>query len=239
MAQGSSLLSYLESVAFEERVRRAALRPQPFVTISRQAGAGGVAAAEALLAAMRTTLDPAMRDWRIMDREICEQVAADPNISVSIDSLMKETFRSEFQDYIMQFVADDSPQTAVVAKCFKVIRAAAAAGRVVVVGRAANLVTRRLPLGVHVRLVASEGWRQANMARRLGCSSAQAKDHIKELEASRKRLVSSFFHRDIEDPLLYDAVLNVESLGPAGVAAVVAELVRRKSAASVEPRPVS
>jgi cytidylate kinase len=86
---------------------------------------------------------------------------------------------------------------------------------------------------VHVRLVASPAWRQSNLARREEIDVLHAQERVEELESSRRRLVKSFFHRDIDDPLLYDAVLNVETLGASGAARVIAGLAEAKLA-SVE-----
>ena len=224
------MAGYLESVAFQERLRKAALRPQPFVTISRQPGAGAAAAADAIAREMQKGGEPALRDWNILDRRLCETVAADPKLSVSMDSLMRESFRSEFDDYIMHLVADDSPQRSVIRKIFQTIRAAAGAGKVVIVGRAGACVTRQLPLGVHLRLVASKSWRLANLMRQRGCDRHEAEKLMAEMEVSRRRLVASCFQRDIEDPLLYDAVINAERLPAEQIAALAVELVRRKAA---------
>lgn len=224
------MTGYLESVAFQERLRKAAVRPQPFVTISRQPGGGAAAVADAIIREMQKSGEPELRDWNILDRRLCELVAADPKLSVSMDALTKESFRSEFDDYIMQFVTAASPQYAVTKKIFQTIRAAAGAGRVVIVGRAAACVTRQLPLGVHLRLVASKGWRLASLMRQKGCGHAEAEKLMSEMDVSRRRLVASCFHQDIDDPLLYDAVINVERVHPDAAAGLAVELVRRKAA---------
>jgi cytidylate kinase len=231
MDYGERLKSYLESTAFQERAREGARLPQPFVTISRQAGAGGLTLAEAIQKEMDRDADPLLRGWNILDKDLCEEVAADRKLSVSMDALMKETFRTEFEDYVMQFVTDESPQAAVTAKVFKTLRAAAAAGKVIIVGRAANCVTRRLPLGVHVRLVASKTWRQGHLMKLLKIGRTDGERHMEALDASRRRLVDQYFHRDIDDPLLYDATWNVETVPCETLARLTVELVRRKKVA--------
>ena len=62
---GGGLKSYLESAAFQERAREAARLPMPFITISRQAGAGAQTLAQAILAEMGRGSDPLLRGWKV------------------------------------------------------------------------------------------------------------------------------------------------------------------------------
>ena len=48
-------------------------------------------------------------------------------------------------------------------------------------------------------------------------------------DAGRRRYVKTNFDQDIEDPLLYDAVLNTSSLGFERTADILASLVAAKS----------
>jgi hypothetical protein len=70
--------------AQQQRAREEAARlpPQPFVTISRQAGAGGRTLAKAL-AERLTEIDPSDRPWAAWDGELVEKVAAEQRIPVS------------------------------------------------------------------------------------------------------------------------------------------------------------
>ena len=83
---------------------------------------------------------------------------------------------------------------------------------------------------MHVLLVAPRPLRLARLLKEKGMRREDAGLLLQELDGSRARLVQEHFHRDIEDPLLYDAVLNMEHLPLDEAADVVIGLVRQRMA---------
>ena len=205
------LAAYLAAAVYQRREdpKRYA---QPFVTISRQAGASGRSLAQSLLDAMRADGRPLFQDWHIFDEELCEAAAADPKLSVLTDSLIDEKFRDAFEDYLAEEVGGLSPQIAVFKKLFKTVRGLAVGGKAIIVGRAGRHVTHELPGGVHVRLVAPDSMRRSMVMRRYGLAEREAGKKMKELDRSRSKLVKNYFAKDIDDSLLYDAVFNIGTL---------------------------
>ena len=178
----------------------------PFVTISRQTGAGGHTLANTLLEAMRQERgDPLFEGWQVFDRELCEKLLEDPKLNVSLRSLMTEAYRSQIEDAVFSLLGHLTPQEVVVKKLFDAIRTLATLGRVIIVGRAGACVTRGLPDGVHVRLVASEPIRIRRMMELFHLSEVVAREMVDKQDRDRTRLVRDYFYRDIHDPLLYDA----------------------------------
>lgn len=230
MREREGLISYLNAEVFQRQAPEGAREgTQPFVTLSRQAGVGASAAASAILRALeREAGDPVLRGWRVFDRKLCEIVAADPKLTVRLDSLVNEEFRGAFEDYARQFVADASSQAKILRRMFQTIHAAASAGRAVIVGRGGACLTRDLPLGVHVRLVASRESRLRVVMRRTGAVRREAEKTLAAQDLSRARLVKTYFGRDIDDPLLYDAVFNADAMPLDAIAAVVVAMVKEK-----------
>ncbi len=212
----------------------------PFITISRQTGAGGHSLAEAVLSEMKRKPSPLFDGWRVLDQELCAGVLEDPKLKVPLDSLLKEKFVKEMEDYLSQMLSGTSPQIAVFHKTAKLIRAFAAAGKVIVVGRAGSLLTRNLPLGIHVRLVASLEARVNRMMRQFRLGRAEAEKQVKEQDASRALMVRSYFNgKDINDPLLYDAVWNTDSVSIPEIASVLARMVEEKARSGAAKGAVS
>ena len=137
-----TVVRYLGSASFQEAALEARAAPQPFITISRQAGAQGLSLARAIVAEMakerKLTGDPTFKGWHVYDRKLCELVAADPKLSVYFESLVKETFHSDFEDYIAHLLSGTSPQAAVIHKMFHAVRSVARVGKAVIVGRAGS-----------------------------------------------------------------------------------------------------
>ncbi len=155
----------------------------------------------------------------MFDERLAELVAENPSLKVSLRGLAEEEFASGIQDMVSTWIGGLSPQSAVVGHLFKVIRSLAAAGKVIIVGRAGACLTRRLPGGLHLRLVSSFPTRVRRMMTVKSLSEKDARRAVAERDRARASLVKNYFHREIDDPLLYDMVWNTESVAPEVIAA--------------------
>jgi len=195
---------------------------QPFITISRQAGAGGHSIAQSIL---EKTLLPKSRPvfggWALFNQRLADVVAENPLLKVSPHGLVNEDFSTEFQDLMCSWIGGLSPQSEIVGYLFKVVRGLASQGRVIIVGRAGACLTRHLPGGLHLRLVASEESRVRRLVTLTKRSEKFAANYMVEKEKARARLIKSYFQRDINDPLLYDMVLNTDTLSTDTIANMV------------------
>jgi len=202
----------------------------PFVTISRQAGAGGHLLAHVLTTDFLKLADePLFTGWHVFDRELCEVIAQDPVLQVSMEQLMSEHYKPDFSDFIESLFTGRSDQYALHKKTFEVVRLLATLGQVIVVGRAGACVTRDLPGGVHVRLVASEAHRTRWMMDKFRVGKEEAAKMILKQDADRRKLLRTYFDHDIDDPLLYDAVFNTERVNPHEMSAAVVAMLRRQT----------
>jgi cytidylate kinase len=109
-----------------------------------------------------------------------------------------------------------------------VVEEAARAGRAVLVGRAAPAVLAREREALHVKLVASKGFRIRVTAERLGLDLKEAERVTLQTDAQRERYHREHYARDWADPVGYHIVLNTERLGYDGAAAVVIAEARRR-----------
>lgn len=107
-----------------------------------------------------------------------------------------------------------------------VVAEIAAAGRVVLVGRAAVAVLGRDVAALHVRLVAPKAFRVAMIMERLGVDEKAALKALAETDAQRARYHKDYYQRDWNDPVNYHMVLNTESLGFEGAAALIVSQAR-------------
>ena len=95
---------------------------------------------------------------------------------------------------------------------FKTIRKMAALGKVIIVGRGAVCLTRALPYGIHVRLVAPDRCRIRRMMEHLHLPEREAGEVVARMDNSRARLLKTYFSTDIRDPQLYDVTWNTDSV---------------------------
>ena len=180
-----------------------------FITISREAGAGGGHVAE---------LVGKKLGWEVLDKSLLDRVADRCRLPRESLSPVDETSHNWAYDVLGPWL--DSrvvSQDKYVAHLSRVFTAAARRGNVVLVGRGAQFVMPR-DQGLAVRIIASEKYRVQQLMERENVDAQQARRIMKEMDRGRRQFVQFFFHHDIADPHLYDLVLNVERLVPARVA---------------------
>lgn len=225
MERSELVLRFLGSQVFEKPQALPEPGERAFVTVSRQAGAGGRTLAAALLEEFGRRGAPVLSGWQWADRDVCESLAADPRLNVSLSTLLDEHYRGRLEDYLAQVLSGAAPQLKLFRALFATMRSLAAVGNVILLGRAGVCATRGMPGGVHVRLVGSRGARVERSARRFGWDQAKAERWVDEQDRSRAALVKEYFGHDVADPLLYDLVVNTDSVTAAAAAACVADLV--------------
>ena len=204
----------------------------PFVTISRQAGAGGHTLARNIL----RTLDElypksgGSEGWEVFDQKLCALIAQDDKLGYSFDALVTEEYRSEISQFIHEIIRQKASRYAAYKRVFGVVRLLGMLGNCVIVGRAGMCVTADMPLGVHLRLVASPETRLKNMMQLLETDEITARKAVREQDRDRRRLVDDFFDKDIEDASLYDLVINMDRVHSEEAAELAAHMLNQKLA---------
>lgn len=201
----------------------------PFVTISREAGAGGHTLAREILRKLETEIPgSASEGWEVFDQKLCLLIAEDEELGVSFDQLVTEEYRSEVSAAVSEMLEQRAKRFEVYTRVFEIIRILGTLGKCVIVGRAGMCVTADMPMGIHIRLVAPESARVKRMMKLLDVGEEEARQKMEQQDRDRHRLVKDFFGKNVEDPLLYDAVFNTGRLTISEIAEVVARLVRRR-----------
>jgi len=80
------------------------------------------------------------------------------------------------------------------------------------VGLASAIILARTPHTLRARVTASEGQRAERVAQRQGSDSTVALDRVRQSDRERGGRVWFLYHVDLENPLLYDLVINTERL---------------------------
>jgi cytidylate kinase len=91
-----------------------------------------------------------------------------------------------------------------------VIRELALELNMVIVGRGSQYILRNNRSVLHVLVVAPIEERLGRVMADMQIERQEAMRHIEENDASRRAFVERFFHKELEDPLLYDLVLNTK-----------------------------
>ncbi len=103
-------------------------------------------------------------------------------------------------------------------------------GEVVIVGRAGQVILQDEPEAVHVRVIAPCATRIARTAADKKISIEQAKGLVERSDQFRRNYLRRFYHVEVDDPCLYDLILNTEHMDVKSAADVICALAHRHSA---------
>lgn len=207
-------------------------RLRPFVTISRQAGAGGHSLANVLIDTFHAQTDKELfGDWEMFDQKLVAMVADDKDLSVSVQRLLGEEYHRAADDFFRQLFTATTHQDIVMDRVFRLVRILAEVGKAVIVGRAGSEVTRGLGPSVSVRLIAPEDFRMRHMMELHQVDERKATELIDKSDSGRARLLKRHFKVDIDDPLLYDCMWNTAEVSFEAIAESIVALLRERAAA--------
>jgi cytidylate kinase len=181
----------------------------PFITVSRQAGAGGRSLANSLARALNER-DPGDLPWAVWDQELVERVAAEHRLPLAAVQALEESTPTWLEEALGTLVvsAPATSEHAVYRRVAMTIRALCETGRVIVVGRGGNFITAGLPAGVHLRLVAPLERRTEYIARTRGLSPEAAAKWVSEKDAARAAFYRRYFPHNPLAPEIFTATYN-------------------------------
>ena len=196
------------------------------VTISRQAGCGAVQVAEKLTGFLQENSPPRAARWMVFDRNLMSKVLEDHKLPAHLEKFLPEDRISAAEDILADIFDVHPPVHKMVTQTAETLFRLAELGNVILIGRAGNIVTAKIPHVLHVRLVAPLAERVERICQADKKTPGEARRFCLEEEQARARYVKTYFNADIDDPLRYHLVLNTGLLGCEGAARVIAGAVR-------------
>ena len=185
------------------------------VTISREYGSGGGEIAARLAKRL---------GWQLIDHALVEHVASEFGTSTQeaevhdehVQGMVLQALNSLLYLYPAAmagippeaFLSDEAYSDAF----NRVVRAAAARGHVVIVGRASQVILADLGDGLHVRVIAPFEKRVVYVMQREGVDHHTAASRINRKDHERASYLEREYHHHLDDAQLYDLVLNTSLL---------------------------
>lgn len=182
------------------------------LTISRQFGAGGWTLGEKLSQRF---------GFHFVDRSVIDKIAREEKVHPGwLDSIEKEA-SSRILNMLSSVVSSgifykspggtDSQEferKRYVDCLTRIMKPMADKGGYIIVGRGAQFLLRGHPKVIHLMLVGDFRRRVDFLMKRYGITASEAESMIKDRERERIALASNVFNTNIDDPTLYDIVLN-------------------------------
>jgi cytidylate kinase len=181
------------------------------ITISREYGSGGGEVARHLATRL---------GWQLIDHEIVVQIAQELGISEDeaeahderssgvvslILNNMRAIYPTMFTNVPTLAMTDDEVYCEALTK---VVEAAVAAARSVIVGRGGQVILRDRRDALHVRIVAPLEKRIEYVMKREALDQSTARSRIQLKDHDRQRYLQTVYHLHPSDAHLYDLVIN-------------------------------
>jgi cytidylate kinase len=196
------------------------------VTLSRQTGSGGNSVAARLVDSLNEAGRKGGRPWTVFDRDLVEKVLEDHQLPGRLAKFFPEDRLTELQDIMDEVFGLRPASYTLVQQTSETMLKLAALGNVVLIGRAGNIVTRKLPDVLHVRLVGSLETRARWLAENRGMTRKSALDLIRREDAGRRRYVKKYFGADIEDAQFYHLVINTDLISTEETSELLTRIVQ-------------
>lgn len=198
---------------------------RPAVTISRQAGCGALVVAQKLAARLQRETAPDDPPWTVFDRNLMEKVLEDHNLPARLAQYLPEDRATEIQDITDELFGLRPASWTMIQQTSETILNLAELGNVILIGRAANVITAKLPHVVHVKLVAPLEARLRHCQESYDMTAKAAREFCQREDEGRRRYLKKYFQADVENPLLYDLTINTGAVSFHTAAALIAATV--------------
>ena len=102
----------------------------------------------------------------------------------------------------------------------------ARSGQGVITGHGAQLFLHDFDCALHVRIHASDTFRIQRMMKDKGMGEEAAERTIRRMDRKRAAFMQYAFHRDWNDPSLYDLMVNLDKVGPEWAVKLIKDLAK-------------
>jgi hypothetical protein len=196
---------------------------RPFITIAQQIGAESSSLPHRLAEVLNHRNVHATQ-WSHWDQELIAKVSTENQFPAELITSL-ETSGQSWVDSLLSGISG-RPDEMIVFQCLKdVIRRLAAGGHVILVGHGSTFMTRDLPAGLRVRLIAPTNFRIKALAMRFNCPLDEASRRMRRLDKQRSAFFGRFWPGRPLAPDLFAAVLNAAELDEERLVQVIAAML--------------
>lgn len=181
--------------------------PGPCLTISRQSGIDTHKICNELVSQLSQHYKS---DWAFFDKDLIRKVIEDHQLPVRFQKFLTEERIPTISQMLNELMGIHPPIMKLVHKMANTILNLAEIGNVILIGRGSNVITSHLKNAFHIRLVAPIDYRVKLMQESKDISKEQAKTEIIKEDSNRRDFLIRTFKKEIDDPLLYHLVLNIQ-----------------------------
>jgi len=229
--KASSLERLSRYLQFQAAIpKKAPLPQQPSITISRESGAGASTIAQMVAEELNAIAKPAATEaaWIVFDKNLAKEVLIEHKLPLGLEKFTVEDARLPVESIVEELLGLHPNSWWLAQQTTKTILRLASLGRVIIIGRGAEVVTQLLPYVFRVRLVAPLPKRITQARKFYGLSPKEAALRVAEEDCGRRRYLSRYFNADFGNPLFYHLVINTGKIGFADAAEIIVQAALRQ-----------
>ncbi len=228
LTQGSYEKAKVYAKTHDKDLGKVKIKTGVCITISRESGAGADRVSQYLLNFFEKRHIANSPHWTVFDRNLIDKVLEDHNLPLRLSEVLQEKKVSVVSSMMNEWLSGEPSTWNLIHKTTQTILQIGKKGNSIIIGRGGNIITRKLPNGFHVRLVAPLEKRINHIKELYNFNSDEAADFIKKEDFSRRRYLMSTFGKNIEDTLYYDLIVNTSSFGYDGSAEIIGNAIIKK-----------
>jgi cytidylate kinase len=212
MQRRTLLESFLQPKSQSAAARSKCTLEHRYIAISREAGSGGTEVAFRVGERL---------GWKVLDRNLLDTMAERARAPRHLLEVVDDGYPGWFfETFGCWFNRRLITQARYLVHLKSALQEVLEKENAVIVGRGAQFLLPR-ECGLAVRIIAPEPYRIEQMRARYGLDYFEARKMVRRLDAERRHFVKQTFGQDINNPYLYDLLINIERCGLDGTVELV------------------
>jgi cytidylate kinase len=197
------------------------------VAISYQTGSGAMQIARRLAAHLQARTGGSGPDWQVFDKSLITKVLEDHRLPTRLARYLPEDASNPVDEVLDELFGLHPSPDLIVQHLVQTVLNLVRAGRVILVGWGASIITAKLPSVFQVRLVGSLERRLQRVQEREHLDRKQALTWMTRQDRGRERYVKRYFGQDSAEAALYHLTLNTDRFTEEAAACLIADTAFR------------
>lgn len=200
----------------------------PCIAVSREPGAGANTVCQKLLDLLQSRTKEPEENWTYFNRLLIEKILEDNRLPKVVSEYLSEDKYSHFNDAVSELLGIRPSDWTILQKTTETVLQLARMGKVIIVGRGSVLITSKLINSFQVRIISPYEKRIEHTMKKRSVNRLEAMKMLEKETESRKKYIKSHFHRDIDDPAIYNLVINTGKFSYDEAAEIICMAVMKK-----------
>lgn len=212
----------------DEKVRARKLNPGPTITISRETGIGAAAIGQHLADYLNDSAIEYYNDWTYFDKDLINRIMEDNHMPAHFRKFLEDQKVHTIDSWFNEMLGISPSKIALLKKTKRTIEQLAGYGNSIIVGRGANVILSDHKMAFHLRLVAPLSHRIETAMQLYKIDHKTAAEFITQEDEIRRIYLWKYFHKKVDDPLLYHAIINTNRLTIEEIAIMIGHCVQKR-----------